>query len=107
MGPLLLSRVLELNDVQEGVFFFSSRRRHTRCGHDWSSDVCSSDLVFGCGTRDLHRSPAATAKNTAHRATSSGCANLQTVRDLFSVFQWASKDRILVEGRPLTALQFF
>src|SRR5690554_7148919 len=26
------------------VFFFSSRRRHTRCGRDWSSDVCSSDL---------------------------------------------------------------
>src|SRR3984885_16280053 len=25
-------------------FFFSSRRRHTRCGRDWSSDVCSSDL---------------------------------------------------------------
>src|SRR5690554_8180246 len=26
-------------------FFFSSRRRHTRCGRDWSSDVCSSDLL--------------------------------------------------------------
>src|SRR5690349_23905672 len=26
------------------VFFFSSRRRHTRSLHDWSSDVCSSDL---------------------------------------------------------------
>src|SRR6266498_2836063 len=26
------------------VFFFSSRRRHTRGGRDWSSDVCSSDL---------------------------------------------------------------
>src|SRR5256884_5127618 len=26
------------------VFFFSSRRRHTRCSRDWSSDVCSSDL---------------------------------------------------------------
>src|SRR5690554_422919 len=26
-------------------FFFSSRRRHTRCGRDWSSDVCSSDLI--------------------------------------------------------------
>src|SRR3989442_405009 len=25
-------------------FFFTSRRRHTRCGRDWSSDVCSSDL---------------------------------------------------------------
>src|SRR5256885_12855639 len=28
------------------VFFFSSRRRHTRLQGDWSSDVCSSDLHF-------------------------------------------------------------
>src|SRR2546429_1179937 len=28
-----------------GYFFFSSRRRHTRCSRDWSSDVCSSDLT--------------------------------------------------------------
>src|SRR2546422_5993480 len=28
-------------------FFFSSRRRHTRCSRDWSSDVCSSDLFAG------------------------------------------------------------
>src|SRR3712207_5386691 len=27
-------------------FFFSSRRRHTRYWRDWSSDVCSSDLVY-------------------------------------------------------------
>src|SRR3989442_7256923 len=30
-------------------FFFSSRRRHTRCGRDWSSDVCSSDLALAPG----------------------------------------------------------
>src|SRR3989440_9334491 len=28
------------------IFFFSSRRRHTRSDRDWSSDVCSSDLVY-------------------------------------------------------------
>src|SRR5204863_1028075 len=28
------------------VFFFSSRRRHTRSLRDWSSDVCSSDLAW-------------------------------------------------------------
>src|ERR1039457_7035042 len=28
-------------------FFFSSRRRHTRLQGDWSSDVCSSDLITG------------------------------------------------------------
>src|SRR5207253_6988153 len=27
------------------LFFFLSRRRHTRWPRDWSSDVCSSDLV--------------------------------------------------------------
>src|SRR2546429_6011996 len=53
-------------------FFFSSRRRHTRCSRDWSSDVCSSDLVtfdgigratpiegdgdtFGAGVRSARR----------------------------------------------------
>src|SRR6266436_6780879 len=30
-------------------FFFSSRRRHTRCSRDWSSDVCSSDLHVDMG----------------------------------------------------------
>src|SRR2546422_8569256 len=30
--------------MEHGLFFFSSRRRHTRCSRDWSSDVCSSDL---------------------------------------------------------------
>src|SRR3989449_8730622 len=30
-----------------GLFFFPSRRRHTRCSRDWSSDVCSSDLDEG------------------------------------------------------------
>src|SRR5207249_5304686 len=28
------------------IFFFSSRRRHTRSKRDWSSDVCSSDLLL-------------------------------------------------------------
>src|SRR5690349_25085007 len=28
------------------IFFFSSRRRHTRSLRDWSSDVCSSDLAY-------------------------------------------------------------
>src|SRR2546429_6406559 len=40
MEPLASVRV-----VRRQVFFFSSRRRHTRCSRDWSSDVCSSDLL--------------------------------------------------------------
>src|SRR2546429_6544437 len=36
-------------------FFFSSRRRHTRCSRDWSSDVCSSDLVRGVDSKKRQR----------------------------------------------------
>src|SRR5688500_19514145 len=42
------------------MFFFSSRRRHTRLQGDWSSDVCSSDLlerVGGDALRQGHRLP--------------------------------------------------
>src|SRR3712207_40959 len=46
--PLLTIRVI----YYSFVFFFSSRRRHTRYWRDWSSDVCSSDLLFGGRVRD-------------------------------------------------------
>src|SRR2546429_3051622 len=36
-------------------FFFSSRRRHTRCSRDWSSDVCSSDLRNAWKRRSRNR----------------------------------------------------
>src|SRR5256886_11258634 len=42
----------------DAVFFFSSRRRHTRFDCDWSSDVCSSDLIpvgLPPGTRVAHK----------------------------------------------------
>src|SRR2546427_4259179 len=38
-------RDLTVTGVQTCFFFFSSRRRHTRFDCDWSSDVCSSDLL--------------------------------------------------------------
>src|SRR5256884_3011414 len=45
-GSLSSSHDLRVPEVCM-VFFFSSRRRHTRCSRDWSSDVCSSDLSSG------------------------------------------------------------
>src|SRR6476620_11369588 len=36
--------LFEAAKEQQIVFFFSSRRRHTRYWRDWSSDVCCSDL---------------------------------------------------------------
>src|SRR5687768_18209742 len=38
------TNVKKNHGVLHSFFFFSSRRRHTRCSRDWSSDVCSSDL---------------------------------------------------------------
>src|SRR5437868_14687164 len=52
-------------------FFFSSRRRHTRSKRDWSSDVCSSDLVLGRTdlmadlVRDGHHRPASVGERRA------------------------------------------
>src|SRR5947199_2886014 len=49
--------------VYDCFFFFSSRRRHTRCLSDWSSDVCSSDLGvhlrMAVGNRPHERNAAA------------------------------------------------
>src|SRR5207249_6266056 len=40
------------------VFFFSSRRRHTRSKRDWSSDVCSSDLPVSATRENLAKAQA-------------------------------------------------
>src|SRR2546429_4613028 len=48
-------------------FFFSSRRRHTRCSRDWSSDVCSSDLETG-----LLETSAAKPRDTAVAESAAG-----------------------------------
>src|SRR5256885_5652978 len=46
MGGQTLSESLVKVQCLMNVFFFSSRRRHTRLQGDWSSDVCSSDLTW-------------------------------------------------------------
>src|SRR2546429_4453656 len=53
----ILGVVCALGAFGVSFFFFSSRRRHTRCSRDWSSDVCSSDLyliVPGIGSSRIH-----------------------------------------------------
>src|SRR5438034_10330836 len=50
------------------VFFFSSRRRHTRSLCDWSSDVCSSDLLaFVVGHHDVEVAVAVQVANLRGR----------------------------------------
>src|SRR3989442_15745035 len=53
--------------MRHSVFFFSSRRRHTRCGRDWSSDVCSSDLFVACRYSVVEISPIATQKSAPRK----------------------------------------
>src|SRR5205807_3310336 len=46
LGGINVRISIEEEKVHEYLlFFFSSRRRHTRLQGDWSSDVCSSDLA--------------------------------------------------------------
>src|SRR5439155_13586761 len=45
-GQLSFFRTFILAEGIVPFFFFSSRRRHTRWPRDWSSDVCSSDLIM-------------------------------------------------------------
>src|SRR2546429_2804384 len=52
-------------------FFFSSRRRHTRCSRDWSSDVCSSDLA-GVAPAEGCRPPGRSSRAAVPTAASSG-----------------------------------
>src|SRR5690606_39867473 len=45
VAPPVFVSVWRIRTVPLVFFFFSSRRRHTRFSRDWSSDVCSSDLL--------------------------------------------------------------
>src|SRR5690625_7747684 len=56
------------------MFFFSSRRRHTRWPRDWSSDVCSSDLfpIFCCHSK---KSCEPHPKNGTRTTEHNSCSN--------------------------------
>src|SRR6266496_4232714 len=70
-------------------FFFSSRRRHTRSLRDWSSDVCSSDLLDETrqSVRDLRDevrqvlSSEGTAQEKAGRLLSTATAAVKSARE--------------------------
>src|SRR5699024_12094553 len=56
-------------------FFFSSRRRHTRSKRDWSSDVCSSDLLRS--VREFFER----SKNTSHVSSGYSLSRVFDLRD--------------------------
>src|SRR5690606_40093341 len=87
------------------IFFFSSRRRHTRFSRDWSSDVCSSDLTYRDEIRQFWRGEdgkigalagkvagSAEIFNFAGRKPSHG-VNLLAVHDGFTLRDLRSEER--------------
>src|SRR3712207_6619623 len=89
------------------LFFFSSRRRHTRYWRDWSSDVCSSDLLLltlclglaklaleGLYRGGHSRSPSPTKTHML------GCILQHPVRHLTTIAQGTGRGKLLqaIEG---------
>src|ERR1039457_7408245 len=76
------------------LFFFSSRRRHTRLQGDWSSDVCSSDLT---ATPPPHTPLALTTQPRATRRSEEHTSELQSPCNLVC--------RLLLEKKKTTDTQ--
>src|SRR2546430_10241494 len=77
-------------------FFFSSRRRHTRFDCDWSSDVCSSDLIGHFDVIDM-RDPLA----EAHELVDDGLITAVNFRDFTfanAVHLWGTQNPRFFEG---------
>src|SRR5436305_3208691 len=78
--------IVNIGYWQTLCFFFSSRRRHTRCGRDWSSDVCSSDLP-SAKTPVSTSSTAATTNppsTTKPSPTGTACPRRHSSKPIFS-----------------------
>src|SRR5215203_6919350 len=83
-------------------FFFSSRRRHTRYWRDWSSDVCSSDLVLHLhlsddqGWRLAVESWPRLAEHGGSSAAGGGPGGFYTHDDLRAIVRYAADRHITV-----------
>src|SRR2546421_2041686 len=85
-GGFMLGVVDSFTDIEDWsillcvyvFFFFSSRRRHTRSDRDWSSDVCSSDLlkIAHHGSKTSTSEPFLEAVHPAFAVISAGFENL-------------------------------
>src|SRR5437763_17172665 len=75
------------------MFFFSSRRRHTRYIGDWSSDVCSSDLPLVVEPVTPAPQPMAPPKDAEHRDAA------DESRDIFKRSQRSEERRVGKECR--------
>src|SRR2546430_7267523 len=71
---------MRMESCVDDVFFFSSRRRHTRFDCDWSSDVCSSDLTPSAPASDSAASIGGTPVSIDSRGNSCSATALCTSR---------------------------
>src|SRR5215217_3709660 len=84
------------------LFFFSSRRRHTRYWRDWSSDVCSSDLgELVILDRDGSEQFDA-LQNRLHPAESRVRMLAEQTPALFRAFDLLAADRRQLIGKPFS-----
>src|SRR5436853_753177 len=101
--PVLIFFFFVFSVFSSFFFFFASRRRHTRCLSDWSSDVCSSDLL-----RQLTRNPVRVGVSFPHLQedvlTGAGGSETELFLDA-EVFglntQGAARERLSVGARRL------
>src|SRR5258705_10803592 len=81
--------------LKQIAFFFKSRRRHTRCLSDWSSDVCSSDLMCSrlwIGSAAMPSSPS--CFETGSRRPRAACSDCWASRRIRSRAASTSSSRI-------------
>src|SRR5256885_9884806 len=87
------------------VFFFSSRRRHTRLQGDWSSDVCSSDLQQKIAQREAEalkvRETAAIESNLAINRRKTDADREIQIATQDNDIQIASKSKETSEARAV------
>src|SRR5690625_5726558 len=83
-----------------GCFFFSSRRRHTRWPRDWSSDVCSSDLVWQQRDSNTSTTPTSESSSTGSAGDDDHESRIQVATDrLERAWNERNRDRkSVVEG---------
>src|SRR6266513_3898967 len=74
------------------IFFFASRRRHTRSKRDWSSDVCSSDLFAARGKAGIK-----VRHLLSHTSGVSGWEQPVTLEDLYD---WDKSTALLAAQAP-------
>src|SRR5206468_6088791 len=80
------------------LFFFSSRRRHTRSDRDWSSDVCSSDLasvqpLVPLGYQRLDRRGNHELKNLSYHAWRTACKSTTGPNAIKAFYHQRSEER--------------